>query len=229
MDWQTILTDAGTIASVSTAIFFVIDFVKKLYYKLPWGWTQKTPGEVWFALSILFGVGVAILVYWDNFFGSGATITGGISATVYGLVSGAGSKFMNSIFGTAGAKLKVYKEEAKAKTAAITNGKKEEAAKPSSETMLGDTVQAPVFKEEATPSLEERVEEVKQKIEERIKQTTFVISPDGETIKFDHVPTEEEIKESFNLQPLVEVVKKISPEGDYVIIDGTVYKLTKEA
>ena len=75
MDWQTILQDAGIIASVSTAIFFVIDFVKRVYYKLPWGWVQKTPGEVWFALSILFGVMIAILVYWDNFFGSAATVS----------------------------------------------------------------------------------------------------------------------------------------------------------
>jgi len=189
MDWQTILTDAGTIASVSTAIFFVIDFIKKSYYKLPWGWTQKTPGEIWFALSILFGIAIAILVYWDNFFGAGATISGGISATVYGLVSGAGSKFMNSIFGTAGAKLKVYKEEAKAKAAAVTNGKKEEPV-----------LTAP--SEPEMPSLEERVEEAKQKIEEKVQQKTSV--------------------------DIVEVVKKLAPEGDYVIVNSKVYKLTKE-
>jgi len=227
MDWQTILQDASIIASVSTAIFFVIDFIKKMYYKLPWGWIQKTPGEVWFALSILFGVAVAILVYWDNFFGSGATLTDGLSATVYGLVSGAGSKFINAIASSAGAKLKASKEEASAKTAAITNGKKEEAV-VTPEMPLGGTVQTPTFTESSTPSLEERIAETKHRIQETIKQTTFVISPTGETIKFDHMPSEEEIKESFPSIPVVEVVKKVTPEGDYVIIDGVVYRLTKE-
>jgi hypothetical protein len=189
MDWQTILQDAGIIASVSTAIFFVIDFVKRVYYKLPWGWVQKTPGEVWFALSILFGVMVAILVYWDNFFGSAATVSDGLSSTVYGLVSGAGSKFIHAVSSSAGAKLKATKEEAKAKI-----------EKPS-ETVLGEAADAtcvpPTVTEAATPTVQEQIDNVKEKIDKKLNA------------------------------PTVEVVKKVTPEGDYVIVDGKVYTITK--
>jgi hypothetical protein len=176
MDFQTILQDASIIASVSTAIFFVIDFIKKLYQKLPWRWTKKTPPEVWFALSILFGVAVAILVYWDNFFGAGATLAGGISSAVYGLVSGAGSKLINSIASSAGAKLKASKLEATSKIEAPISSTIEV---PQTETPMG-TVETPVFHEE--------------------------------------IPKESN----------VEVVKKLMVDGDYVIIDGSVYKITKE-
>ena len=226
MDWTSTLQDAGVIAAASTAIFFVIDFIKKLYYKLPWGWIQKTPGEVWFALSIAFGIGIAVILFWNSFFGADASLSGGLASTAYGLVSGAGSKFINSLASTAGARLKASKEEALAKTATITNGKKEES-KPI-DTPLGETVQTPVYTESATPSMEERIQETKQRIEEQIKQTIFVISPEGEIVKFDHMPSEDEIKESFPSVPVVEIVKKMTPEGDYVIINGTVYKLTKE-
>lgn len=173
MDFQTILQDASIIASVSTAIFFVIDFIKKLYQKLPWGWAKKTPPEVWFALSILFGIVVAILVYWDNFFGAGATLAGGISSAVYGLVSGAGSKLINAVASSAGAKLKVSKLEATAKVETIPT-----------EILASDipmgVVEAPIYQEE---------------------------------------PPKE---------PKVEVVKKLMVAGDYVIIDGSIYKITKE-
>lgn len=170
----------------------VIDFIKKLYYKLPWGWTQKTPGEVWFALSILFGIAVAILVYWDNFFGAGATLSDGLSATVYGLVSGAGSKFINSIASSAGVKLKAAKEEAQAKIQAVTNGKKEE---PILEEAFEDVSPMPDY------SLDERIEKTKKRVEEKLLQ---------------------------DAEPVVEVVKKLAPEGDYVIINGEVYKITKK-
>ena len=194
MDWQTALQDASIIASVSTAIFFVIDFIKKLYYKLPWGWVQKTPGEVWFALSVMFGVAVAILVYWDNFFGTGATVSGGISATVYGLVSGAGSKFINAIASSAGARLKTSKEEALAKAPSANTG-----------VVLGSAAEPTVVPPEpvieaATPTIEQRIEETKQKISNQL----------GESIHN------------------VELVRKAKIDADYVIIDGTVYEITKE-
>ena len=177
MDFQTILQDAGIIASVSTAIFLIIDFIKKLYYKLPWRWTQKTPGEVWFGLSILFGIAVAILVYWDNFFGAGATLASGLSSAVYGLVSGAGSKFINAIASSAGAKLKASKVEA---TARVETSVPATIETNPTETPLG-TMETPTFHEE--------------------------------------IPKESN----------VEVVKKLMVDGDYVIIDGSVYKITKEA
>jgi hypothetical protein len=235
MDWASTLQDAGVIAAASTAIFFVIDFIKKLYYKLPWGWIQKTPGEVWFALSIAFGIGIALVLFWDSFFGADASLSSGLASAAYGLVSGAGSKFINSLASSSGARLKASKEEALAKTAAITNGKKEEPKIPEPvpekpiETTLGGTVQTPVYEEEAsTPALQGRVEEMKEKIEDRLRKSVYVISPDGKVTEFDYIPTEAEIKAQFPTKPIVEVVKKVVPEGDYVIIDGTVYPLTKE-
>jgi uncharacterized protein (DUF697 family) len=191
MDMQTIFQDASIIASVSTAIFFVIDFVKRMYYKLPWGWIQKTPGEVWFALSILMGIGVAIGVFWDNFFSGSATLTTGLSSAAYGLVAGAGSKFINAVASTAGAKLKASKEEALAKAESNT--------KPQTVESAADVTNVPpdIIMEAATPTLQDRIEITKDKIDEKIKE------------------------------PTVELVKKVVPEGDYVIIDGNVYKITK--
>jgi len=125
MDWETVLQDAGVITFIATAIFLIIDFIKKLYYKLPWKWVEKTPGEVWFALSIALGIVIAMLVYWDNFFGGEATLSSGLASTIYGLVSGAGSKLINSIASSAGAKLKATKEEARLKAEAIQNTKSE--------------------------------------------------------------------------------------------------------
>ena len=222
MDWATTLQDAGVIAAASTAIFFVIDFIKKLYYKLPWGWIQKTPGEVWFALSIAFGLGIALILFWDSFFGTDASVSSGLASAAYGLVSGAGSKFINSIASSAGAKLQASKEEAKAKTVAITNGKKEEVKVPEpkiepvpenpTETTLGGTVQTPVYNEEtSTPSLQGRVEEMKDKIEDRLRKSVYVIAPDGKVTEFDYIPTEAEIKAQFPTKPIVEVVKKVVP------------------
>jgi len=152
MDWANVFQDTAFIAAISTAIFFVIDFIKKLYYKLPGRWIQKTPGELWFALSIFLGLGIALFVYWDNFFGTGATIGGGIASAIYGLISGAGSKLMNSIFGTAGAKLETARTEAKLKTEKIKNGK---------ETI--EYPQEPVL--EATPVIPEMPKEMMKDVE----------------------------------------------------------------
>jgi hypothetical protein len=189
MDWATILQDAGVLAAASTAIFFVIDFIKRLYYKLPWGWVQKTPGEVWFALSIAFGVGAALLIFWNQFFGADASLTTGLSSAVYGLISGAGSKLVNSVASTAGVKLKASRVESQTKIDTL-------AATPPTEPI--PVVKTPVFKEEdvATPIVE--------------KENVFYMGPATEEI------------------PIVEVVKKVDTEGDYVLINGVRYKITKE-
>lgn len=186
MDWGNILGDAGVIAAASAAIFFVIDFIKKLYHKLPWKWVQKTPGEVWFALSMVFGIGIALALFWDNFFGTGATLSSGAASAAYGLVSGAGSKFINSLASSSGARLKAAKEEAIAKT---TNMKKD--VPKTTDVLLEEFVQTPACVGITTSVEEARVME---------------FSPSA---------------------PIVEIVKKVTSKGDYVIIDGTVYKLTK--
>ena len=175
MDWATIFQDAGIVAAAATAIFFVIDFIKKLYYKLPWAWVEKTPGEIWFLLSMLLGIGVAIVVFWDSFFGESATMSSGIASASYGLVSGAGSKFINAVASSAGAKLKASKEESEVKTRVLEK----------SDVLMGE-------------------------------ETTI------------WQPPQEPIPAETKTDSLVEIVKIVKPEGDYVIIDGTVHKLTKE-
>jgi hypothetical protein len=154
MDWATILQDAGVLAAASTAIFFVIDFIKRLYYKLPWGWVQKTPGEVWFALSIAFGVGAALLIFWNQFFGADASLTTGLSSAVYGLISGAGSKLVNSVASTAGVKLKASRVESQTKIATLTTAP-----------VIENTT--PIVSEEPTV-LEKRIEEAKKRINQEI-------------------------------------------------------------
>jgi len=118
MDWQSILGDTATVATISTAIFVVIDFIKKLTGR--WKWGKRIPGEVWFGLSIALGVAVAVGVYWDNFFAPGASVGSILSATTYGLFAGAGSKLVNSVAGSAGAKLQAAKEEARVQAAVAT-------------------------------------------------------------------------------------------------------------
>lgn len=120
MDWQTVLQDTALISGISISIAFIIDFIKKLYYKIPWGWVQKTPGEVWFALSIALGLGVALVVLWPVIFTGEGTITEQLTAAVYGLVFGAGSKLVHSVSSSAGAKLQSFKLEHKAKTDVMT-------------------------------------------------------------------------------------------------------------
>ena len=193
MDWGNILADAGVVASVSTAIFMVIDFIKKLYYKLPWGWVQKTPGEVWFALSMILALGVGLGVYWDSFFGGEQTLSAGLSAATYGLISGAGSKLINSVASSAGAKLKAVKEVARS----IPNT-----------TVLGEAAKVtdvpPEVSEVASPTVEQRVEDTKKRIDEAIVvPNTFSSS-------------------------MVELVKKMEVDADYVILDGSVYEVKKE-
>jgi len=179
IDWASALQDTALIAGVSTAIFFVLDFIKRLYYKLPWGWVQKTPGEVWFALSIALGLAVALLILWPVLTAGEGSLFNKFTAGIYGLVFGAGSKLINSISSSAGLKLKASKEESTARIEAAKNGKNGTATTMTSSTEI-PPVQAPVFTEEATPSIEERVEETKQRIKEKVPDVTFMkeVKPD---------------------------------------------------
>lgn len=169
MDWQAALQDAGLIAGVSTAIFMVIEFIKRIYYKLPWRWVQKTPGEVWLGLSIAFGLIIALVVLWPVLTSGEGTLFDKASAAIYGAVFGAGSKLINFLSSAGRNKFGL--------------GKKEESPViPPVETPLG-TVETPTFPEEVV-------------IETKTSNA--------------------------------EIVKKIPSKGDYVIIDGNVYKLMKE-
>ena len=120
MDWAQALQDTALIAGVSTAIFLVLDFIKRIYYKLPWRWVQKTPGEVWFALSIIFGLLVALLVLWPTLTSGEGSLVDKTTAAIYGIVFGGGSKLMNAIFSSGGARLKASKLEAQTKLEAPT-------------------------------------------------------------------------------------------------------------
>lgn len=109
MDWQSILSDASIVASVSAGIFAVIDFLKKVVFKR---WQNKIPPESWFVLSLVLAGAVGIGVYWDDFFGPASTVGSAISAGAYSLLAGTGSKVINAVAGPAGEKLKAAKQAA---------------------------------------------------------------------------------------------------------------------
>jgi len=113
MDWDELLQDAAVLTTLSTVIFFVVEFIKKVVQKL--APNRKIPGEIWYALSIIFGVGLAIAVFWNDFFGQGTSLKASISTAIYGLTSGVGSKLINSVASYAGAKFKASKEQLQSK------------------------------------------------------------------------------------------------------------------
>jgi hypothetical protein len=115
MDWQTTLTDAGTIAAISTGIVIAIQFLKTIYYKLPWRWVQNTPGEVWFALSIIASLGVAIALNYQILLDTGQPLMDRFGTIFYGLTIGAGSKVIHAVATSAGAKLGASKADNLAK------------------------------------------------------------------------------------------------------------------
>ena len=112
IDWSSILSDAGTIALIASALVVAIQFIKVLYYKLPWGWIQKTPGEVWFILSIVAGIGVAVAFNYQVLLDTGMPLLSRFGTVIYGLTIGAGSKIIHAIATTAGAKFTAIKDNA---------------------------------------------------------------------------------------------------------------------
>lgn len=114
MDLANILQDAGTVTAIATGIVFVIQFLKNMFYKLPWGWVKKTPGEVWFALSIVASVGVVFALNFD-IFSSGMSVDT-VGQIVSGLTVGAGSKLIHAVATPAGAKFKQIKKDIETKT-----------------------------------------------------------------------------------------------------------------
>ena len=109
IDWTNILADAGTIAAIASALVIAIQFLKVLYYKLPWGWVQRTPSEVWFVLSVLAGLGVAIGMNYNILLDTGAPLMERFGTVLYGLTIGAGSKVIHAVASTAGAKFNSIK------------------------------------------------------------------------------------------------------------------------
>jgi hypothetical protein len=171
IDLQAILGDAGTIALISTALVVAIQFIKVLYYKLPWGWIQKTPGEVWFVLSIIAGIGVAVAFNYQVLMDSGEPLLSRFGTVLYGLTIGAGSKVVHAIATTAGAKFGSIKLNAETPVSAPATPEPIEPA-PISEPILG--VSAPVIVEEvATPEPPEVV------MVQRMKDNKTYIMIDG--------------------------------------------------
>jgi hypothetical protein len=209
MDWSAALADVGTIAAVATGIAFVVQFIKKIYYKIPWNWVQHTPGEIWYALSIIAGLGVAIFVSWDNI---KIVLTGDTSFTsktveiIMGLAAGAGSKVLHAVASPAGAALSAFKLEKKAKADALSAGKGyiekgtgvDALANVSTPLIVEQECATPVF-----PALEERIEKTKLRIDEAII-----------------IPKKIDV-------PLVELLKKMKTDADYILLDGQAYEIKK--
>lgn len=112
IDWATAITDAGTLAIISSVLVVVIQFIKVMWYKLPWKWVQKTPGELWFALSIVAGIGIAVALNYQILLDTGTPLMERFGTVMYGLTIGAGSKVIHAVSSTAGAKLKEVKNNA---------------------------------------------------------------------------------------------------------------------
>jgi hypothetical protein len=110
IDWATVLTDAGTLAIISSILVVVIQFIKVLWYKLPWKFAKNTPGEVWFALSIILGIAIAVALNYQILLDTGTPLMERFGTVMYGLTIGAGSKVIHAVSSTAGAKLKEVKD-----------------------------------------------------------------------------------------------------------------------
>jgi hypothetical protein len=186
IDWQAIFQDTALIAGVSTAICFIIDFIKKLYYKIQWKWVQNTPGEVWFAISIALGLAVALVVLWPILVSGEGSFFDKFTTTIYGLVFGAGSKLVHSVSSSAGAKLQSFKLEQKAKSDALTQGAG--YIKPGTGADALSNVSTPIIVEQecATPvipeatiiqpsTIEKRIEETKKKLTEQIEENEIYL------------------------------------------------------
>jgi hypothetical protein len=109
MDFNQLLGDTGTVIAIASGIVIGIQFLKMLFYKLPWAWVQKTPGEVWFALSIAVSIGVVIALNYNVLMENGVPLFGKLGVIISGLTVGAGSKLVHAVATSAGAKLNEVK------------------------------------------------------------------------------------------------------------------------
>lgn len=144
-DWSSVLSDAGTIALLASAIVVAIQVIKTLFYKLPWGWVKKTPREVWFVLSVLAGIGVAIAFNYQTLMDTGVPLLSRFGTVLYGLTIGAGSKIVYAIASTAGAKFGTIKLNNDTTTPTDTV--------VTSSTASNEPLQAPVIVEAPAPEI----------------------------------------------------------------------------
>lgn len=115
MDGTTLLENVAFVGVIGGGISFVIQFIKTLLAKLPWKWCQKIPGEVWIALSVVFGIAVTIMINYNALteaFGSQIPVSGTLAEVITGTLIGASSKVVHAVATPIGAKLKTAKEEA---------------------------------------------------------------------------------------------------------------------
>ena len=201
MGWQDLLQDAGVLAGVSTVIFVVIDFIKRLYYKMPYKWVQDTPGEVWYGLSLLIGIGIAVAFNYNDFksiFMGDTSALGKAGSVVSGLVLGTGSKVIHAVASPAAAKLQSFKLEHKAKSDALTGGTGYVAQGTGVDAL--STISAPSIAEtECATPVPNAEPEIKEK-RKYTKKPTVILVKEGDDYKYvlvdgvEHLITEKVAK-----------------------------------
>lgn len=121
-----VLVSSVFLTAISAIIIFVISFIKGIVARTEWG--PKIPGEVWIAVSVLFGIVIAVLANYNainqvmgaspeaslipSFFQQGI---GGNLTT--GVLIGLQTKVVYAVSTPIAAVLKAKKEEAKVVTA----------------------------------------------------------------------------------------------------------------
>lgn len=106
----TIGADLGMLSTFAVVLWRAIDIFKKLFYKLPWKWVQKIPGEVWVGLSIALGIIAAILLKVnavDSLIQNSGVVVDGIKGYIAtGFLIGTSSNVVQEVVKPIGKKLK---------------------------------------------------------------------------------------------------------------------------
>lgn len=137
MDGLDLLENVAFVGTVSSAIVFVIQFIKNLFQRASWKWCQKIPSEVWVILSVAMGIAAALAMNYDALteaFGPTVPVTGTLAEVATGTLIGVSSKVVHAVATPIGAKLKEVKENALLQT---------ESSSGESGCVTGATVVAP--------------------------------------------------------------------------------------
>jgi hypothetical protein len=106
----TIGSDLGMLSAFAVVLWRVIDLFKRLFYKLPWNWVQKIPGEIWIGFSIALGIAVSILLRVnavDSLLQDSGVVLGGIQGyAATGFLVGTSSNVVQEVVKPIGKKIK---------------------------------------------------------------------------------------------------------------------------
>lgn len=122
MDGLDLLENVAFVGTVSSAIVFVIQFIKNLFQRASWKWCQKIPSEVWVILSVAMGIAAALAMNYDALteaFGPTVPVTGTLAEVATGTLIGVSSKVVHAVATPIGAKLKEVKEGALLQTESL--------------------------------------------------------------------------------------------------------------